>query len=334
MLSSHLPRLPAAFLGIMLLIAGATRAEPASFSGQALQGGPEVDFAPRRTAGVRVFQSPTRTHPIGRFQNPGKDTTMQIVSSDGTVISVRRSGSGPALLLIHGTTADHQRWLPILPRFEQHFTVYAMDRRGRGGSGDSPDYDLMREAKDVAAVVEAVGGPVFVLAHSYGAICGLEATRLTDRIARLVLYEPPIPTGLPLYPPGLPDRMQALIDSGESEAALEVFFLEVVRMPGHELEVFRKLPMWEQRIRIAPTLPRELAVDRSYSFDPAVFADVQVPTLLLLGSDSPPLSRQAVEVVDAALPNSSVVLLPGQQHIAMDTDPELFVREVLQFLLN
>jgi hypothetical protein len=33
-----------------------------------------------------------------------------------------------------------------------------------------------------------------------------------------------------------------------------------------------------------------------------------------------------------ALPNSSVVVLSGQQHIAMDLDPDLFVREVLAFL--
>jgi hypothetical protein len=38
--------------------------------------------------------------------------------------------------------------------------------------------------------------------------------------------------------------MQALIDSGELEAALEVFFREVVRMPEHELEVYRQLLMW------------------------------------------------------------------------------------------
>ena len=85
----------------------------------------------------------------------------QTRSKDGTDIGFWRSGSGPPLLLVHGTTADHSRWSSISPRFEQHFTVYAMDRRGRGGSGDSPDYALAREAEDVAAVVEAVGEPVF-----------------------------------------------------------------------------------------------------------------------------------------------------------------------------
>ena len=83
----------------------------------------------------------------------------QTRSKDGTVIGFRRSGSGPPLLLVHGTTADHSRWSPISPRFEQHFTVYAIDRHGRGESGDSPDYDIMREVEDVAAVVEAIGEP-------------------------------------------------------------------------------------------------------------------------------------------------------------------------------
>lgn len=259
---------------------------------------------------------------------------LQVASSDGTVIGYFKSGSGPSLLLIHGTTADHRRWSPVLPQLEQKFTVYAMDRRGRGASGDSPDYDLMREAEDVAAVVEAIDEPLSILAHSYGAVCGLEAALLTDKVSRLILYEPPVPTGLPMYPPETPDRMQALIDRGELEAALEVFFREVVRMPEHELEVFRQLPMWKERIKLTPTLPREVVIDQTYHFESVKFAGFQVPTLLLLGGDSPALFRQATEVIDSALPNSSVVVLPGQQHIAMDTDPGLFVNEVLQFLLE
>lgn len=258
----------------------------------------------------------------------------EVTSRDGTTIAFARSGSGPALLLVHGTTADHRRWSPISPRFEEHFTVHAMDRRGRGGSGDSPDHDIMREAEDVAAVVEAIGEPVLLLGHSYGAIGSVEAALLTDRVSRLVLYEPPIPVGPPPYPPDVPDRMQALIDGGELEAALEVFMREVVRMPEHELEGYRRLPMWQGRIQLAPTIPRELTFDRSYRFRAERFAGLRVPTLLLLGGDSPPFFRQAIGVVDAALPNSSVVILPGQQHIAMDTNPELFVSEVLRFLLE
>jgi pimeloyl-ACP methyl ester carboxylesterase len=57
-----------------------------------------------------------------------------------------------------------------------------MDRRGRGGSEDNADYDILREAEDVAGVVEEifqqVGEPVLVLGHSYGAVCSLEAALL------------------------------------------------------------------------------------------------------------------------------------------------------------
>lgn len=271
----------------------------------------------------------------GCASHPEKEPTMSYVTSpDGTTISYLKKGEGPPLLLVHGTTADHNRWSAVSPQFEKHFTVYAMDRRGRGESTDAPEYEIKREAEDVAAVVEAIGEPVFILGHSYGALCSLEAALLTDKIRRMVLYEPPIPTGLPMYPPGVPDRMEALIDSGELEAALEVFMREVVRMPEHEFEAYRQLPMWKVRIQLAPTIPRELTIDQTYSFNPDKFANLQVPILLLLGGDSPPLFQQAIEVVDSALPNSSVVTLPGQQHIAMDTNPSLFVREVLRFLLE
>jgi len=256
----------------------------------------------------------------------------QITSLDGTVIGVQHSGTGLPLLLVHGSTADHMRWASVSPQFEQHFSVHAMDRRGRGGSGDAPEYDLRREAEDVAAVVEAIGGPVSVLGHSYGGLCSLEAALLTDKISRLILYEPPVPTGLAMYSPGFPERMQALVESGALEAALELFLREEVKMPEHELALYRQLPMWKERIKIVPTVLREMVIDRTYRFEPARFASLQVPTLLLLGSDSPPLFRQAIETLKEALPNSCVVIMPDQQHIAMDTHPELFVREVLQFL--
>lgn len=257
-----------------------------------------------------------------------------VTSNDGTAIGYLKSGSGPPLLLVHGAIADHRRWLPILPHFEQRFTVYAMDRRGRGASGDSPDYDLRREVEDVAAVVEAIGEPAYVLGHSFGGLCSLEAALLTDKVQRLILYEPPIPGIAPTIPPGLPHRMQALVDDGEPEAALVLFLRKVVRMPEHELELYRQLPMWKARIGLAPTVPRELQVDGTYTFDSGKFANLRMHTMLLLGGDSPPGAREAVEIVDAALPRSQVVVLPGQQHIAMDTAPELFAREVVQFLLE
>jgi pimeloyl-ACP methyl ester carboxylesterase len=257
----------------------------------------------------------------------------QTRSKDGTVIGFRRSGEGPPLLLVHGATADLSRWSPILPLLEPDFSVYAMDRRGRGASGDAPDYALAREAEDVAAVVEAIGEPAFVLGHSHGALVSLEAALLTDGIARLVLYEPPLPPDWPPIPSVALDRMAALVDSGDWEAALEVMFRDVVKMPDHEFEAYRQLPVWKVRVSLAPTVVRELTGHRDYRFEPERLASLQVPTMVLLGGDSPPPVQEGMVLLDTALPNSQIVVLPGQQHIAMDTAPELFVREVRRFLL-
>jgi pimeloyl-ACP methyl ester carboxylesterase len=207
-----------------------------------------------------------------------------------------------------------------------------MDRRGRGSSTDTQDYHIMREAEDVAAVVDAVSGQVAVLGHSFGAICSLEASLLTDNIGRLILYEPPIPTGLPLYPPGVPDKIQALVDNGNLQEGLELFLREIVRMPDGELAAYRQLETWPNRIQLAPTIPRELVIDRTYQFEAAKFAENQIPTLLLLGGDSPPIFRRAIDLLEDTLPNSQTIILPNQQHIAMDTNPDLFVKEVLNFL--
>jgi pimeloyl-ACP methyl ester carboxylesterase len=274
----------------------------------------------------------TAAHAQSRATPRQEGTVMEATSVDGTRIAFWKSGSGPPLVLVHGTTADHTRWSGVLPELERHFTVYALDRRGRGGSGDAPVYAIEREFEDVAAVVEAIGEPVFVLGHSYGGICALEASLFTDRIRRLVLYEPPIPTDVPLYPAGVSDRIQALVDAGDPEAGLELFFREVVLMPDSELEAYRRLPAWSVRVTLAPTVPREMAVDRGYAFRAERFASSSVPTLLLLGGDSPPPFRQAIEVLDAGLPNGRVVVLPGQRHVAMDSAPEMFLAEVIAFL--
>ena len=254
-------------------------------------------------------------------------------SKDGTTIGYQMSGVGPPLILVHGTTADHHRWVTVSLYLEPHFTLYAMDRRGRGGSSDGPVYGLLHEAEDVAAVANSIGRPVSLLGHSYGGLCSLEASLLTDKIQKLVLYEPPVPSIMPISPPGVLDRIQSLADKGELEAGLEVFFREVVKMPEYELKEYRMLPMWQRRITLVPTIVRELnTVERIYQFDPGKFASLKAQVLLLLGGDSPPFMKKATEMIHDALPNSQIVVLAGQQHIAMDRNPKLFTEKVLQFL--
>jgi len=99
-----------------------------------------------------------------------------VPSKDGVEISVQKAGSGAALLLIHGAMLNGSlSWGPVMSRLGERFSVYAMDRRGRAPSGDAKEYSIAKEADDIAAVVDAIGGPVIILSHSYGALASLVA---------------------------------------------------------------------------------------------------------------------------------------------------------------
>lgn len=251
------------------------------------------------------------------------------VSRDGTPIAWWRTGTGPDLLLVHGTTADHTRWEPMLPLLEPHVTVHAMDRRGRGGSGDGAHFSLDSEVEDVLAVIDAIGGRVDVFAHSQGALYVLEALPRTAAIRRAVLYEPPIEFGAP---PEIQQRLAELVTAGRREEAVERFLTEVAGLTAEQIEASRALPSWASRVAAAHTVVREEEVSATYRFDATRFAGVDVPVLLLDGTESPPELRESTARVAHALPNGSVLPLVGHGHVAMLADPGLVVRETLSFL--
>ena len=218
----------------------------------------------------------------------------------------------------------------MLPALQEHFTVSAIDRRGRGQSGDAEEYAIEREYDDVAAVVGSAGQAVNVLGHSYGGICALEAALLTDGVRRLVLYEPPM--GFLASPPHVVDRLQALLEEGERDELVAFFMREVAGLPSDQVELLRSLPAWEARLAMAHTIPREESASRKYTFDPDRFRGLDVPTLFLQGGDSPAPFNAAGEALRDALPDCRVVVMPGQRHAAMDTATEMFPAEVLSFL--
>lgn len=257
-----------------------------------------------------------------------------VTSADGTRIAFWRSGSGPPLLLVHGATYDHMTaWRFVIPGLARRFTVYAIDRRGRGGSGDAPPYELRREAEDVAAVTEAIGEPVNLLGHSYGALCALEAALLTANVRRLILYEGVPLSGANYYAPGIIARLEDLLEAGDVEGMLIAMMREVIQRPAAEIERLRSQhDDWAARLRIAPTLPREMRGEQGYVFVSERFKEMSSPTLLLVGGDSPAIELANAEGIAGTLPDARVAILPGQRHTAMLTAPELFVRHVAQFL--
>jgi pimeloyl-ACP methyl ester carboxylesterase len=255
-----------------------------------------------------------------------------VVSADGTRIAFERTGEGPPLVLVHGSTADHTRWPSVLPELNRHFTVLAVDRRGRGQSGDADPYSIEQEYDDIAAVVVAAGADVSLLGHSFGALCAMEAALRVNNLHRLVLYEPVFPVGgSPLYAPDLPARLRAILELRDREAFLVCFFREAAGVPDEGIEALKRDPSWQARLAAAHTALRELA-DGEYRFGAERFRALHVPTLLLVGENSPIELTAPARALDEALPQSRLVVLKGQGHVAMNTAPEIFLSAVMEFL--
>jgi pimeloyl-ACP methyl ester carboxylesterase len=255
-----------------------------------------------------------------------------IMSDDGTVVTCQNSGEGPPLLIVHGTSSDHHYWQFAANRLTDHFNVFMMDRRGRCESGDHPEYSMEKEFADVAAVLNSFDDPVYVLGHSFGGLCTLEASLLASNVRELILYEPAI--AIDQKKLVFCDVMESLLESNRSEAALVFFMSKIVGISDREIAIAKIQPDWKGRVSAAQTIPREIRALGHYKYSAESFRSIRVPTTLFVGGDSPPFFKTMVSEVQAAIPNSKVVELPGQGHIAMRTAPDMFAEQVVKTLLH
>src|SRR5215471_5121784 len=90
-------------------------------------------------------------------------------------IMVRRGGSGPPLLLLHGNPQTHAMWHAVAPILAQHFSVVATDLRGYGDSSKPPTdarhapYSKRTLAADQLKVMQRLGYEgFFVAGHDRG----------------------------------------------------------------------------------------------------------------------------------------------------------------------
>ena len=94
---------------------------------------------------------------------------------DGS-IRLRRGGSGPPLLLLHGNPQTHAMWHAVAPALAARFTVICPDLRGYGGSfkppatADHAPYAKREMARDMVELMEHLGhGDFFLAGHDRGA---------------------------------------------------------------------------------------------------------------------------------------------------------------------
>ena len=244
----------------------------------------------------------------------------------------------PPLLLVHGATADHTTWRTVGPAFAETRPVYAVDRRGRGASGDAEAYRIEREFEDLATVAEALAAEAGVAAidvagHSYGGRCALGASLLTPAIRRAVVYEgAPVPPGMSYRPPSLVEAVRAAMDRGDREAALTTFLAGIVGMSDAELDAYRANPVWPARVEAAQTILREVEAESSPEASIEALGRVSVPVLLLLGSSSRSPFRIGTDALAARLAHAEIRVIEGAAHAAHHTHAREFVAAIEGFL--
>jgi len=255
-----------------------------------------------------------------------------VYSKDGTRISVQKTGSGPALLLIHGSSVDGSSWQGVLPGLSKYFTVYVMDRRGHGNSGDAKAYTISVESDDIAAVTAAIPEPLTVLGHSYGALCLLIAAEKLHHTRQLILYEAPLNSDTSSPPPAGVQQTLAKMDRAlqvnAREEILTLFLRDLAKVSPVSLAMMKAAPNWAARVDMASALPREIHATLNQRVSKNPLADCKIPLTMFVGSTSPPSAKQTTDFICHSISGCRVFTLEGQGHLAAVFAPELFVTKV------
>jgi len=270
----------------------------------------------------------------------GIEPSRRVASPDGVEIAVFEAGaadsSEPPLILVHGATADHTTFRALAPVLGLRRQLLAVDRRGRGASGDAATYSIGLEFDDLAAVADAYGsgpGTVDVLGHSYGGRCALGASLRSPTIRRVIAYESaPLPAGASYRPHGLLEQLRSDLGRGDSEAALSGFLAGIVGMSEADLDRYRAEAVWPARVAAAHTILRELEAEVTPAAGLEALARVIVPVLLIVGGASRSPFRIGTDAFAARLRDATVVTIEGAAHAAHHTHVAEFAAAVEGFL--
>ncbi len=259
----------------------------------------------------------------------------KVHSADGTTIALEVTGSGHPLVLIGGAFNDRTRTAGLAQVLAPHYQAVIYDRRGRGHSGDtSVDYSVDREMEDLEAVIDHIGGTASLFGHSSGAVLALEAAIRHLPVGKVAAYEPPyIPEGSrPRPAPDVAERQLRFVDADDRDGATALYQTEVIGLPSDMVEGMRQSEMWSFFTRLANSLPYDYAL-----FEPgcpvpdARLAHIEVPTLVIAGSNTFPWLATAAQEVASAVPGASYLSLVGQDHGVLH-QPEALLACLREFL--
>jgi pimeloyl-ACP methyl ester carboxylesterase len=231
-------------------------------------------------------------------------------------IAFERRGTGPALVLLHGGLSDHREWRPQLDGLSDAFTVIAWDAPGCGGSTDPPGSFRMPEYADTLAsfidILELVRPHVAGL--SWGSTLALELVRRRPDIPRtLVLASAYAGWAGSLPADQVAERLRTALE-GLSRPPRElarsfVSSLFTERATAATVEEAVTIMAGFRRSGAEPMLRAMAEADLR-----DVLPAIAIPTLLLYGQDDERSPAVVAQAMHAAIPGSTLVMLPAAGH--------------------
>lgn len=263
------------------------------------------------------------------------------VHVNGVDLAYVEQGTGDAVVFVHGGVTDYRSWALQIEPFAQHYRVIAFSRRyhfPNPGADQTSDYRAAEHRDDLAALIQVLRlQPAHLVASSYGAYIALLLALSRPQLVRsLVLGEPPVPF---LFGPEAIKAMTEQVEPsrqaferGDSEQAVRVFLDSVVGPGG-----FDRFPPAARQMILdnAPEFRLEVnsAPDHYFmAFSCADLGNVQAPTLLLTGAESPSFLHQMTDALERCLPTTERATVAQASHGMHNQNPHAYNETVLSFL--
>jgi pimeloyl-ACP methyl ester carboxylesterase len=260
---------------------------------------------------------------------------MEQVDVDGLRIAYDRAGSGPALVLVHGFIGDgRSTWSAQLDDLSDEFTVVAWDAPGAGRSSLPPSsFRVADYAGCLAAFVRALRlHRPHLVGLSFGGIVALELFRRRTAVPHsLVLAGAYAGWAGSLPADVVAERLRISLERADlppdqfAEAMLSSMFSDSA--PAEAVDAFAA------SVRaVNPAGFRAMTWSSAEADLRDVLATVDVPTLLLYGDRDVRAPLDVAHALHAAIAGSELIILPGVGHVSPVEAPDLFNRELRNFL--